>query len=51
MKTTLRTHAFSLSKQLALTAVFAALCLIGTIVIVVPLPFGFFNVIKSLGFG
>ena len=44
MKTTLRTHAFSLSKQLALTAVFAALCLIGTVVIVVPLPFGFFNV-------
>lgn len=43
MKKAMSLHAFSLSKQLALTAVFAALCLIGTIVITIPLPFGFFN--------
>lgn len=35
---------FSLSKKLPFTALFAALCLIGTIVIAIPLPFGYFNV-------
>ena len=34
----------SISKQLPFTALFAALCLIGTIVIAIPLPFGYFNV-------
>ncbi len=43
MKRAVSLHAFSLSKQLAFTAVFAALCCIGTIVIVVPLPTGYFN--------
>ncbi len=43
MKKALTLHAFSLSKRLAFTALFAALCCIGTIVIVVPLPFGYFN--------
>ena len=44
MKTATSLHAFSPSKQLALTALFAALCLVGTLVIVIPLPVGFFNV-------
>ena len=44
MKTTATLHAFSLSKQLALTALFASLCLIGTLVIAIPLPTGYFNV-------
>ena len=34
----------SLSKQLAFSALFAALCLIGTMVIAIPLPTGYFNV-------
>ena len=32
------------AKQLALTALFAALCLIGTLLIAIPLPVGYFNV-------
>ena len=44
MKTVASLHAFSLSKQLALTALFAALCLVGTAVIAIPLPTGYFNV-------
>lgn len=43
MKRAISLQAVSLSKQLAFTAVFAALCCIGTIVIVVPLPTGYFN--------
>lgn len=43
MKKAITLHAFSLSKRLAFTALFAALCCIGTIAIVVPLPFGYFN--------
>lgn len=43
MKKAVTLHAFSLSKRLAFTALFSALCCIGTIVIVVPLPFGYFN--------
>ena len=34
----------SISKRIALTALFASLCLVGTIVIAIPLPFGYFNV-------
>lgn len=34
---------FSLSKRLAFTAVFAALCAVGTLLIVLPLPTGYFN--------
>lgn len=34
----------SISKKLPFIAVFAALCLIGTIVIAIPMPFGYFNV-------
>ena len=34
----------SLSKRIALTALFASLCLVGTVVIAIPLPFGYFNV-------
>lgn len=44
MKKALSLQAFSLSKQLAFTALFAALCCVGTIVISIPLPFGYFNV-------
>lgn len=43
MKESATLYASSPSKQLALTAMFAALCFIGTIVIVIPMPFGFFN--------
>ena len=43
MKKAVYLHAGSLAKQLAFTAVFAALCLVGTYVIVVPLPNGYFN--------
>ena len=32
------------AKQLTLTALFAALCLIGTLLIAIPLPVGYFNV-------
>lgn len=34
---------FSLSKRLAFTAVFAALCAVSTLVVVIPLPTGYFN--------
>lgn len=34
----------SISKKLPFTALFAALCLIGTILIAIPMPFGYFNV-------
>ena len=34
---------FSLSKQLAFIAVFAALCAVSTLLIVIPLPTGYFN--------
>ena len=34
---------FSLSKRLAFTAVFAALCTVGTLVVAIPLPTGYFN--------
>lgn len=34
---------FSLSKRLVFTALFAALCTVGTVVISIPLPFGYFN--------
>ena len=34
----------SLSKQLAFSALFAALCLIGTLLVTIPLPMGYFNV-------
>ena len=34
---------FSLSKRLAFTAVFAALCVVSTLLIAIPLPFGYFN--------
>ena len=44
MKTATSLHAFSLSKQLAYAALFAALCLVGTLVITIPLPTGYFNV-------
>lgn len=44
MKTAASLRAFSLSKQLALTALFAALCLVGTLLIPIPLPMGYFNV-------
>ena len=42
MKTT--NSPLSLSKQLAFSALFASLCLIGTMVIAIPLPTGYFNV-------
>ena len=44
MKTAATMHAYSLSKHLALTALFASLCLVGTLVIAIPLPTGYFNV-------
>lgn len=44
MQKTESLRAVSFSKQLALTAVFAALCFVGTFVIVLPLPNGYFNV-------
>lgn len=37
-------RAISFSKQLAFTALFAALCCVGTAVIAIPLPNGYFNV-------
>lgn len=33
----------SVAKRLAFSAVFAALCCVATVVIVVPLPYGYFN--------
>lgn len=44
MKNTLTLHGFSPAKQLTLTAMFATLCLIGTLLITIPLPTGYFNV-------
>jgi len=44
MKKALSFHAVSFSKSLAFTAVFAALCCIGTVIIAIPLPVGYFNV-------
>ena len=43
MKKTRSLYAFSLSQNLAFTALFAALCCVGTLAITVPLPFGYFN--------
>lgn len=43
MKQTASLHAFSQSKHIAFCALFAALCAVGTIVIVVPMPYGYFN--------
>lgn len=43
MKKALSLNARSLSKSLTFTALFAALCCVGTLVIVIPLPFGYFN--------
>ena len=40
MKTVLSLHAFSAAKQIAFTALFAALCLIGTLVVQIPAPLG-----------
>ncbi len=37
-------NSVSLSKQLAFSALFAALCFIGTLLVTVPLPMGYFNV-------
>ncbi|MBQ7949282.1 MAG: ECF transporter S component [Clostridia bacterium] len=44
MKKASSLYAVSLSKPLAFTAVFAALCCIGTVVIAIPWPVGYFNV-------
>lgn len=44
MKRVLSLQAVSLSRKLAFTALFACLCLVGTVVIAIPLPFGYFNV-------
>lgn len=44
MKKAISLHAVSFSKPLAFTAVFAALCCIGTVIIAIPLPVGYFNV-------
>ena len=44
MKATHSLHAFSPSKQLTFTALFAVLCLLGTLVISIPLPLGYFNI-------
>ena len=44
MKTATHLYAFTLSKQLAFTALFASLCLVGTLIITIPLPLGYFNV-------
>ncbi len=37
------THALSPTRNLAFSALFAALCCVGTLVIVIPLPVGYFN--------
>ncbi len=44
MKKAISLQGVSLAKQLAFTALFAALCCIGTVLIVIPLPNGYFNV-------
>ncbi len=38
-----RSFSGSTAKQITFTAIFAALCCIGTVVITIPLPIGFFN--------
>ena len=43
MKRTAYLQAFSPSKQIAFCALFAALCAVGTIVLVLPMPYGYFN--------
>lgn len=43
MKKVVSSRVRSISKQLAFTSVFAALCCIGTVLIVIPLPTGYFN--------
>lgn len=44
MKSISSLHSFSSAKQLAFTALFSAFCLLGTLVIVIPLPSaGYFN--------
>lgn len=43
MKRTVALQGFSLSKNIAFTSLFAALCAVGTLVIVIPLPYGYFN--------
>lgn len=44
MKKVCTLYAYSQSKKLAFTALFSALCCIGTVVIAIPLPNGYFNV-------
>lgn len=43
MKSVCPLHAHSLAKNLAFTALFAALCCVASIVLIVPLPNGYFN--------
>ncbi|MBQ8291103.1 MAG: ECF transporter S component [Clostridia bacterium] len=43
MKSAISLYSHSRGKRLAFTALFAALCLVGTLVIQIPLPFGYFN--------
>lgn len=43
MKKAVSLRAVSLSRQLAFTALFAALCCVGTLVLVITLPVGYFN--------
>lgn len=43
MKSAITVRSTSFSKQLVFTAVFAALCCVSTILIVIPLPNGYFN--------
>lgn len=44
MKKVCTLYAYSQSKKLAFTALFSALCCIGTVLIAIPLPNGYFNV-------
>ncbi len=43
MKNSAKLSRSSISKQIAFSAAFAALCTVGTAVIAIPLPFGYFN--------
>lgn len=43
MKNVATLHGVSLSKNIVFTALFAALCCVGTLLIVIPLPNGYFN--------
>lgn len=43
MKKATALYGISLSKNIAFSALFAALCCVGTTLIVVPLPYGYFN--------